>query len=145
VRAPELLYGKVFVDAHYLLARAVPEDQWYEAAGAAIEAIGERVQLFTTFEVLTEFLSGIASRGSHYRREAVLRVEQILNDPAFTVLSASFELFQKGLELYRSRLDKAYSLVDCISMVVMREEEIQYILSNDHHFEQEGFTCLIRR
>lgn len=47
------------------------------------------------------------------------------------------------LQLYESRPDRTYSLVDCISMNAMREEGITDALTNDHHFTQEGFTILI--
>jgi predicted nucleic acid-binding protein len=49
------------------------------------------------------------------------------------------------LDRYERRPDKSYSLTDCISMVVMEEEGINEVLSNDHHFEQEGFTILFKR
>jgi len=51
--------------------------------------------------------------------------------------------FLKGLELYASRLDKGYSLTDCISMNICREFDITEILTHDHHFEQEGFRILL--
>ena len=50
-----------------------------------------------------------------------------------------------GLALYERRPDKQYSLVDCISMNVMRQERIQEILTHDRHFSQEGFVCLLDR
>jgi len=40
-------------------------------------------------------------------------------------------------------LDKAYSLVDCISMTTMRQMHITAVLTNDHHFAQEGFDTLL--
>ena len=46
------------------------------------------------------------------------------------------------MELYAKRQDKAYSLVDCISMVVMEEEGMEEILSTDGHFRQAGFRLL---
>ncbi len=49
----------------------------------------------------------------------------------------------KGFELYNARLDKGYSLTDCVSMNVMREQNISEILTNDDHFEQEGFQILL--
>jgi uncharacterized protein len=49
----------------------------------------------------------------------------------------------KGFELYNSRLDKGYSLTDCVSMNIMREQNITQILTNDVHFEQEGFSVLL--
>jgi uncharacterized protein len=52
--------------------------------------------------------------------------------------------FQTGLILYQSRPDKGYSLVDCISMQTMREEGLTAALTNDRHFEQEGFQALFR-
>jgi len=54
------------------------------------------------------------------------------------------EIFLLGIELYRSRADKAWSLTDCISFVVMNREGITEALTADHHFEQAGFKALIR-
>jgi len=48
-----------------------------------------------------------------------------------------------GLERYRARPDKHYSLTDCISMQMMRKEGITEALTN-RHFEQEGFKALFR-
>lgn len=47
------------------------------------------------------------------------------------------------MDLYEQRLDKGYSLVDCISINVVRDRGITEVLTNDHHFEQEGFASLI--
>lgn len=38
--------------------------------------------------------------------------------------------------------DKGYSLTDCISMQTMRREGLNDVLTNDRHFEQEGFHAL---
>ena len=37
-----------------------------------------------------------------------------------------------------------YSLVDCISMQTMRQQGLTEALTNDRHFEQEGFRALFR-
>jgi predicted nucleic acid-binding protein len=52
--------------------------------------------------------------------------------------------FHSGLDLFRARPDKRYSLTDCISMQVMRREQLTAVLTNDRHFEQEGFRALFR-
>ncbi|BAZ69900.1 hypothetical protein NIES4106_46800 [Fischerella sp. NIES-4106] len=49
-----------------------------------------------------------------------------------------------GWELCKSRLDKAWSLVDCTSFVVMQQLGIQEALTTDKHFEQAGFICLLK-
>jgi predicted nucleic acid-binding protein len=42
-------------------------------------------------------------------------------------------------------MNKEYSLTDCISINAMKSESIEEILTNDHHFGQEGFRVLIKR
>jgi predicted nucleic acid-binding protein len=44
--------------------------------------------------------------------------------------------------LYEARPDKRYSLTDCRSMVALRALGISEVLTNDHHFTQEGFALL---
>ena len=53
-------------------------------------------------------------------------------------------LFESGLRLYAARLDKEWSLTDCISFAVMRERGIQEALTGDRHFEQAGFRLILR-
>jgi predicted nucleic acid-binding protein len=48
------------------------------------------------------------------------------------------------MALYGARPDKGYSLTDCISMQTMRKEGLTEVLTNDRHFEQEGFRALFR-
>ena len=59
------------------------------------------------------------------------------------MVAQSHESFLAGLALYERRPDKQYSLVDCISMNVMRQKQVQEILTHDRHFSQEGFTRLL--
>jgi len=95
-----------------------------------------------TEEVLTEFLNFYAEAGKHRRNIVGAMCEQVLLHPNITVISQSHESFSQGFELYRQREDKSYSLTDCISMIACRERDIREVLTNDHHFEQEGFTIL---
>jgi predicted nucleic acid-binding protein len=54
------------------------------------------------------------------------------------------DTFLAGLDLYRKRSDKGYSLTDCVSMSAMRQEGISDVLTNDTHFVQEGFRALFQ-
>jgi predicted nucleic acid-binding protein len=63
--------------------------------------------------------------------------------PAIRVVPASRALLEEGISLYSSRPDKDWSLTDCISFVVMRDEGIIQALTGDHHFEQAGFKALL--
>jgi len=42
--------------------------------------------------------------------------------------------------LHKDRPNKAYSLTDCLSMQVMRQEGLTKVLTNDHHFTPATFS-----
>jgi uncharacterized protein len=114
-----------------------------------LEAAHERAKqltdnIVTTQEVLIEYLNFFCSGPSHLRRKATAGVAAILQDPTVHTLAQSEASFHAGLDLYRARPDKGYSLTDCISMEAMRREGLTDVLTNDRHFEQEGFRPLFR-
>jgi uncharacterized protein len=63
---------------------------------------------------------------------------------AGSIVSASKALFRQGLSLFADRPDKAWSLVDCISFVVMKQRRLSEALSTDNHFAQAGFKVLLK-
>ncbi|EKE25438.1 MAG: hypothetical protein ACD_5C00161G0004, partial [uncultured bacterium] len=46
--------------------------------------------------------------------------------------------------LYKRMADKDWSLTDCASFEIMKARGITEALAHDHHFEQAGFTALLR-
>jgi len=101
------------------------------------------VRIVTTDEVLTEVLA-FCSSDEGLRSDAAKIVRGILAGPAVRVIPQSHEGFLRGLNLYEARPDKGYSLTDCISMETMRQDGLTHVLTNDRHFEQEGFNALFR-
>ncbi len=77
------------------------------------------------------------------RAQVAMAVQEILAAPQTQVVWQTQTLFQSGLDLYKTRLDKGYSLTDCVSMVVMPQERIQAVLTHDRHFAQAGFTIML--
>ena len=49
------------------------------------------------------------------------------------------------MQLMGERQDKDWSLTDCISFIVMKERGIHDALTTDKHFEQAGFTTLLKQ
>ena len=133
----------VFADSMYWVAIVKPRDQWAEAARTAKTLLGEAL-IVTTDEVLTEFLAALSS-GKHMRKQAAKMVRGIMDNPNVKVIPQTRDSFLKGLTFYENRNDKEYSLIDCISMNVMSTESLVEALTNDHHFEQEGYTVLIKK
>ena len=136
---------QVFADTSFWIARHFPDDQWHEAAIRAVIRLGSPLNLLTTQEVLTEFLASTAE--NEYRRNLGVRaINTIQSNPLIEVVPQSNESFTKGFQLYRNRMDKGYSLVDCISMTTMDDYGLTQALTSDYHFEQEGrYTALMRQ
>jgi predicted nucleic acid-binding protein len=132
---------RTFADSLYWIAVTHPRDQWHDRAMAAGRAL-RGVVIVTTEEVLTEFLAAFRFNAM-LRRTAYRAVARLQNDPAVLILPQSHQSFTEGLALYAARLDKQYSLTDCISMAAMRREVITEVLTHDAHFAQEGFTILL--
>ena len=59
------------------------------------------------------------------------------------VVPHSRSAFLDGLRLYFARSDNGCSLVDCSSMEIMRREDLTEVLTNDRHFDQEGFRAVL--
>ena len=133
----------VFADTFYWVALA---DAFDSAHQRALTITAERAAsvIVTTDEVLGEYLTFFASASETLRRGAAASVQRILANPVIRVIPQSRSSFLGGLDLYSQRPDKGYSLVDCISMRTMRREGLTEALTNDRHFEQEGFHALFR-
>ena len=129
---------KVFADTFYWIALTDSTDAAHKRARQVTD------DLVTTDEVLTEYLNFFSSSQEFMRREIVLTVEDILQDPGVTLVPQSRETFLTGLSLFRTRADKGYSLTDCISMRTMQRLGLTAVLTDDRHFEQEGFRAIFR-
>lgn len=127
----------VFADTGFYVALLNPRDRLH---GVALE-IGNsyRGSVLTTEYVLVElgnYLGGLA------RQSFVGLVKRLREDPSTVIVPSSSALFEKGVRYYAERPDKAWSLTDCISFVVMEEHGVHEALSFDRHFEQAGFRVL---
>jgi predicted nucleic acid-binding protein len=128
----------IFADTFYWIALTVPT-----------EAAHERANQFTgnivaTDEVLSEYPTFLSGTPEYLRHTAGLAVRDILHDPTLRVIAQTRESFLDDLALYVARPDKGYSPIDCISMQTMYREGLTEVLTNDRHFEQEGFRALFR-
>jgi len=98
--------------------------------------------LVTTTWILTEVADGLARVEN--RQSFLQLLEELAADPSSKIIPATQELFERGVSLYSTRRDKPWSLTDCISFVVMRDEGIMMALTGDRHFEQAGFTACLK-
>lgn len=128
-----------FVDTFYFVALILPGDEAHDSVHQFTEAYDG--PLVTTRWVLAEAGNALAR---HDRQPFLSMVELILADPSWDVLSVNDPQFNAGLDLYRQRPDKAWSLVDCISFAVMTGRGLTDALTADRHFEQAGFNAVLK-
>jgi len=82
--------------------------------------------LLVTDAVLLEIGNALARS---YKQEAVETIEQFLTAEEVDVVHLTPHLFAQGFTLYKSHQDKAWGLVDCILFIVMREAEVNRVLT----------------
>ncbi len=132
----------VFADTFYWAALLNPKDQWHLEVKTVQKNLG-KFRLATTETVLIELLNFFSEYGAEMRQTVVDTSRDILTDLEIEYISHSPEIFLEALDFYEKRLDKGYSLTDCISMLTMKNLDLQEILTHDNHFEQEGFIILL--
>jgi len=129
----------VFADSVYFFALLNARDTLHERAVRF--ATQSENPLVTTAWIITGVADGLCARAT---RESVVRLWNILQSSAdVEIVLPSSELFREGLERYRERPDKDWSLTDCISCLVMEQRGITEALTADHHFQQAGFSALL--
>jgi len=130
----------VFGDTFYFLALLNRRDRTHHRA--IQYNAGFQGNLVTTGWILTELADALADPGN--RSVAVQTINQLRQDPQIVIVDCDRSLFEAGLILYTNRLDKEWSLTDCISFVVMQQHGMTEALTGDHHFEQAGFVALLK-
>lgn len=130
---------KVFADTAYFIALLNSKDS---AHGAAIAYSRQRFsQIILTECVLLELGDGFCEPAD--RRDYLATDAYIRATPHFRIIPATNDLLRRGRDLFAARMDKAWSLTDCVSFVVMKDLALTEALTTDHHFTQAGFHALL--
>lgn len=131
-----------FLDSSYIIALAVPGDEFHQRAveiSRQIEKSGG--ELVTTRAVILEIGNALARQ--RYRRAAVKLLQALHSDPTVRVVPLSERLYRQAHNLYINRPDKEWGLTDCCSFVVMQNDGLREALTADEHFRQAGFRALL--
>lgn len=129
---------RIFVDTAYVLALVNERDQHHEEARQLADLV-EGMELLITDAVLLEIGNALA-RG--FKSEAVKVISTFAESEEVEIFYSSPQIFEKAFALYKKFGDKDWSLVDCVSFVVMRERGATQVLTFDRHFEQAGFKLV---
>lgn len=132
----------LLIDSSYMIALTFPNDDNHnQAVRWAHQIVTRNIKVVVTQAVLLE----VGNALSRYlvRDRFVTIMDSLLNDSNVEIVPLSPELFEAGYSLFRQRMDKDWSLVDCISFVVMQQRGITQALTADKHFQQMGFHALL--
>ena len=134
---------EVFADTGYWIALLNERDSLHSQA-RALSARFAGATIVTTEMALTELLNHMSRGGSQVRRLTAEAVLQWRADPNVEVVPQTSVQFEAALGRYLARLDQNWSVVDCASFIIMEIRQIKEALAFDRHFEQAGFTALLR-
>lgn len=130
--------NRTFVDTSFVIALINANDQYHDQAQALSYRL-DNSPLVTTDAVLLEIGNALAKG---FREEAIETIRVLRTASNIEIVEISASLFEKGFEAYQKYEDKDWSLVDCISFVVMWEAGLAEVLTFDSDFNQAGFTIL---
>lgn len=133
---------RVFVDTAAWVAMINIRDRLYVRAWQEMTRLQQqKVPLVTTEFVLLEVADTLCTQ--RLRAQTVAFINGLQQLPRLQIIPISRGLFSDGWTLYCQRLDKEWSLTDCISFVVMARQRMTQAFTSDHHFEQAGFIKLL--
>ena len=130
---------KTFVDTFFVVALVNERDYFHEKA-VELSVEFERKPILITDAVLLEISNSLART---HKKESIIVIEKFLSTIETEVVRLDETLFNKAFDLYKNHADKSWGLVDCISFVVMTEQNITDALTCDKHFAQAGFRALM--
>jgi predicted nucleic acid-binding protein len=133
----------VFADTVYWVAITNPRDALHLAATEMGSRLGA-YRFVTSEMVLVEVLNAMSGDSNHLRCAAADLAQEIMDDPSIELVPQTAQLFRNALALYRERPDKSWSMADCASFLIMEQRQITEALTHDRHFEQRGYSALLR-
>lgn len=97
-------------------------------------------EVWLTEAVLIEIANAVASSN---RSAAVAFISSCYITPNARIVSVDSKLLKRAMDLYENRGDKEWGLTDCISFIVMDDNDLTEAFTADDYFQQAGFRSLL--
>jgi uncharacterized protein len=131
---------RLFLDTAFIQALLNPRDDYHNQAKQLFPRIRSASEVWITEAIFVEVGNALSALN---RTGSVQFIQQCYRTDNIKVISVDTELLMQALTLYQSRTDKAWGLTDCISFVVMQQNNLTDAVTGDRHFVQAGFRALM--
>ena len=130
----------VFVDTGAWFAIADKSDQFHHHAKSHLKKIVENGDGITTSNlVIHETAMLLARRLS--KHAAIQFLDLVAKDENVVVLQSDAAIEQDAYEVFRKYDEHDFSIVDCVSFVLMKNFEIKRTFTFDKHFKTMRFSA----
>jgi uncharacterized protein len=109
----------------------------------ATESYREAKTRLTHNYIAAEYVA-LANARRFPRQPVIEFVQDLIDSPEIATVWVDQAIHAAAIDLLLKRQDKAYSLCDAVSFVLMHQRGITAALTTDYHFEQEGFSRLLK-
>lgn len=130
----------LFLDTAFIQALLNPRDNYHNQAKQLFPRIRTAPEIWITEAIFTEVGNALSAFNWS---GAVQFIQECDRTDNIRVVSVNTGLLMQALALYQSRSDKAWRLTDCISFMVMPQQNLTDALTTDRHFIQAGFRALM--
>ena len=132
---------KLFLDTVFIQAILNPRDQYHTPAMQLLPRVKNAQEVWITEAIFMEVCNALSTY-SHQKVSAFIKQCYLTDN--IRIINITPQLFQDGLNLYESRQDQTWGLVDCLSFIVMEQQKLIDAVTSDIHFIQAGFRALLR-
>lgn len=131
---------RLFLDTAFIQALLNPRDDYHNQAKQLFPRIRAASEVWITEAIFAEVGNALSAFN---RNGAVQFIQQCYRTDNIKIVSVDTELLMQALALYQSRPDKTWGLTDCISFVVMQQQNLIDAVTSDRHFVQASFRALM--
>lgn len=132
---------QLFLDTAFIQALLNSRDDYHQQAKRLLPRVRAASEVWITEAILVEVGNALSANN---RDGAVHFIQQCYRTDNINVVSVDTALLMQALALYQSRPDKDWGLADCISFIVMQQQNLTDAVTSDRHFIQAGFQILMR-
>jgi hypothetical protein len=133
----------VFVDSFAWIAAINKSDDYHKVCLKTIKTLlTKKTKLITTNYIIVETINSLSRM--EFRRAVIGFMGKLEKSPSIEIVTITDEIYNNAWMLYQQRLDKDWGITDCTSFEVMRMFKIKKAFTGDKHFEQAGYTLLIK-